>query len=197
MNNKFYQLNKREVIWHVTLMLKIFVFFPSISMISWAPMSISLCVQRPLREKHNATIATRSHTQLHKSEQEIQPYLWLNGRTLTATFTEAIVFLKIPKTNRNCCIQVRNWNHISLSFRLMNIFSPNTQLRWIGRRKFWSQPTSRKINLRYTFYRIVAQPPVITKPLISERKSWYKTEIDYYTRSRYRKIRNDITVYSP
>lgn len=178
-------------------MLKIFVFFPSISMISWAPMSISLCVQRPLREKHNAMIATRSHTQLHKSEQEIQPYLWLNGRTLTATFTEAIVFLKIPKTNRNCCIQVRNWNHISLSFRLMNIFSPNTQLRWIGRRKFWSQPTSRKINLRYTFYRIVAQPPVITKPLISERKSWYKTEIHYYTRSRYRKIRNDITVYSP
>lgn len=31
----------------ITLMLTMRVFFPSISIIPWAPMSISLCVQRP------------------------------------------------------------------------------------------------------------------------------------------------------
>lgn len=92
----------KEYLWFCmfTLIFTIVVFLPSISIIAWAPISFSLYVQKPWHENN----ANRTRHQTHKNKPynaKIIQYLWLNGLTLTATFTEAILLLKNSKMNRN------------------------------------------------------------------------------------------------
>lgn len=112
LQHAFSEITKEHLWFNMfTLMFTILVFLPSISIIAWAPITFSLSVQTPWRENNaNRPKRWNSQKQTLRCQKEIIQYLWLKGLTLTATFTEAIVFLKNSKTNRNnCCLQT-GWN---------------------------------------------------------------------------------------